>query len=55
MFNIPKILIPKPKVKINAVLRKTAGGRHVYCDASVGEVNFEIRKPIGSVKNFIKN
>ncbi|MDD4410851.1 MAG: hypothetical protein PHE32_04060 [Candidatus Shapirobacteria bacterium] len=56
MFNFPKIVMPKEvlKVTVNSILRITAGGRHAWCSATIGDFDCEIKKPIGAVKHLLK-
>lgn len=44
-IRIPVIKEAKPKAVITAVIRKTAGGRHAWCESDRGI----IRKPLNSI------
>lgn len=58
MLNLPKIVIPKElkklPVKIHSILRITAGGRHAWCSATIGDMDCELKKPINSVIHLMK-
>lgn len=50
----PKILIPKPVVKIIQLDRQTAGKKHYWCWAIVNGLDFKVRKPISAIKKLLK-
>lgn len=46
--------MPKKKVKIIEILRKTDGGKHCWLKAEIDGIIFNIRKPNSSVKLLFK-